>query len=232
MDEQKAAYILSYRQTPFEAQPDNLNLPRIMSFLLVPHLPRLVGWERRTTVTDRQTSWKKTTTHNYENITVALIAINVYFRLFIVTFKLAVNGICSSSRNSTCKYILLYFCYYKNFIVTIETSNGANLSNMYVVKFIITIGIALCATYFIALCATYFIALCATYFIALCATYFNKYILTKNINDIVTGLLYNIYYAVYINTIHKRKMSSVTNVRSISKQWDDCNKVSQASSFS
>ena len=32
-----------------------LVLPQVMSFLLVPHLPRLMGWERRTAVVDRQT---------------------------------------------------------------------------------------------------------------------------------------------------------------------------------
>ena len=31
----------------------NPHLPWVLSFLLVPHLPRLVAWERRTTVADR-----------------------------------------------------------------------------------------------------------------------------------------------------------------------------------
>ena len=33
----------------------NLDLPWVMSFLLVPHLPRLIGWERRTAVASRLT---------------------------------------------------------------------------------------------------------------------------------------------------------------------------------
>ena len=40
----------------------NLELFWIISFLLVPHLPRLMAWKRRTAVADRQTD------RHYENL--------------------------------------------------------------------------------------------------------------------------------------------------------------------
>ena len=57
---------MATREAPvdYSAIKHNLDLPRVMSYLLVPHLPRLVAWERRTTVTDRQT-YRQTDTQKY-----------------------------------------------------------------------------------------------------------------------------------------------------------------------
>ena len=43
----------------YTALGNNLDLPGFMSFLLVPHLPRCVGWKRRNTASDEQADTKK-----------------------------------------------------------------------------------------------------------------------------------------------------------------------------
>ena len=49
-----------------------------MSFLLVPHLPRLICWEQRTTVADRQTE-RQTLNKKREKIAMIFIGIAMVF---------------------------------------------------------------------------------------------------------------------------------------------------------
>ena len=64
VDKYCMAPILVSREAPVEYAflKHNLDLPWIMSYLLVPHLPKLVHWEPRTSVADRWTN-KQTSTN-------------------------------------------------------------------------------------------------------------------------------------------------------------------------